>query len=151
VAPGLVWEWTVNRGVGQAVADARVAYPGDDYVDIVGVDSYVMWPAATSEAGWRQQYAGVFGLRFWSDFAAGHGKRLSVPEWGVYPGPGGGGHDGGDNGFYIAKMETFFAGEGDRLAYEAYFNFDGAYYAGSLYGPTQNPIAAAAYHHAIAR
>jgi Glycosyl hydrolase family 26 len=145
VAPGLLWDWTVNRGTGQAVADARLAYPGDDYVDVVGVDSYDMWPAATDEAGWQQQYAGGYGLKFWSDFAAAHGKKLSVPEWGVYPGPGANGHDGGDNPFYIAKMKSFFAAEGSRLAYESYFNTDEAYYAGSLYGPTQNPIAAAKY------
>jgi hypothetical protein len=150
VAPNLVWDWTVNRGAGQSVADARLAYPGDAYVDVVGVDSYDMWPGATNEAAWQQQYAGAYGLKFWSDFAAAHGKKLSVPEWGVYPGPGGGGADGGDNAFYVAKMEAFFRSQGSRLAYESYFNFDGAYYAGSLFGPMQNPDAAAEYHHLIA-
>jgi hypothetical protein len=48
-------------------------------------------------------------------------------------------------------MESFFAAEGDRLGYESYFNFDGSYYSGSLFGPTQNPVAAEAYRHAIAQ
>ncbi|TFV61219.1 UNVERIFIED_ORG: hypothetical protein E4P37_19165 [Bacillus sp. AZ43] len=144
-APELRWDWTVNRGAGQSVRDARDAYPGDAYVDVVGVDSYDMYPGVRSEADWNQHYAGEFGLRFWADFAEQHGKPLSVPEWGVYPGTMHAGNNGGDNSLYIRKMVEFFRSMGPDLAYEAYFNDKGNYYAGSLWGPTRVPQAAAAY------
>ena len=144
-APALIWDWNVNRGKGASVEDARKAYPGDAYVDIVGIDSYDMWPGVTSEADWARQYSGPYGLKFWSDFATDHGKKISVGEWGVYPGPSSGGSSGGDNAFYITKMRGFFKSEGSHLAYESYFNESASYIAGSLFGPTQNPIAAAKY------
>jgi hypothetical protein len=145
VAPSLVWDWNVNRGRGASVLDASDAYPGDSYVDIVGIDSYDMWPGVTSEAAWQQQYVGAYGLKFWVDFAKAHGKKVSVPEWGCYPGTAQAGHNGGDNPFYIQKMQAFFKSLGSQLAYESYFNEDASYYAGSLFGPDQNPAAAAKY------
>lgn len=144
-APKLRWDWTVNRGEGAAVPDPRKAYPGDAYVDIIGVDAYDAWPGASSESAWQVQYAGAYGLKFWVDFAAAHGKPFSVPEWGVYPGTGFRGHNGGDNGFYVRKMTEFFRANAARLAYEAYFDESAAYYAGAIFDPVQNPRASAAY------
>jgi hypothetical protein len=141
-APNLRWDWNVNRGPSQLNIDSRDAYPGDAYVDIVGVDSYDGWPGAVNEATWSEHYNGAFGLKFWSDFARQHGKKLSIPEWGVYPGTAWAGHNGGDNPFYIAKMFGFFKEQKDNLAYEAYFNEPHAYYAGAL---NLNPKAAAEY------
>jgi hypothetical protein len=144
-APALLWDWNVNRGKGASVEDARKAYPGDAYVDIVGIDSYDMWPGVTTEAAWARQLSGPYGLKFWSDFATAHGKKVSVGEWGVYPGPASGGSSGGDNAFYITKMQGFFRSLGSHLAYESYFNESADYIAGSIFGPTQNPVAAARY------
>ncbi|MFI7587993.1 glycoside hydrolase family 26 protein [Spongisporangium articulatum] len=145
VAPGLRWDWSVNRGAGQSVSDARKAWPGSRYVDVVGVDSYDVWPGATSASAWNQQLNGAYGLNFWLRFAKAHGKKLSVPEWGVYPGTSHAGHNGGDNPYYIAKMTRFFRANAKYIAYEAYFNESASYYAGSLWGPVQNPRAARAY------
>ncbi len=150
VAPALRWDWNVNRGRGQSVVDARLAYPGDAYVDIVGVDSYDMWPGAKDEASWQEQYAGEYGLKFWADFAAQHGKPLSVAEWGNYPGPASAGQNGGDNPFYIAKMMEFFRSQGKNLAYEAYFNENAEYFAGAIFAPAQVPAAAAQYRASLA-
>jgi len=144
-APELRWDWNVNRGRGQSVTDARAAYPGDAYVDIVGIDSYDMWPGVTDERSWEQHADGEFGLNFWVDFAREHGKKISIPEWGVYPGTGQAGANGGDNPFYVTKMHEFFRSLGDDLAYESYFNEDQSYYAGSLFGPNQNPAASDKY------
>jgi hypothetical protein len=144
-APALRWDWTTNRGAGQSLSDPTRAYPGDAFVDIIGVDSYDGWPGATTEATWQQHYAGAYGLKFWSDFAKSRSKKLSVPEWGVFPGTAWAGNNGGDNPFYIAKMVDFFRSQGSSLAYEAYFNESAPYYAGSLYGPVQAPRASAEY------
>jgi hypothetical protein len=145
-APALRWDWNPNRGEGGSiVVDARKAYPGDGFVDFVGVDSYDMYPGVKTEADWDKVYSGAYGLKFWSDFARDHGKKLSVPEWAIYPGSASQGHNGGDNPFYIAKMHSFFKSEGSHLAYESYFNESAPYVAASLFGPEQNPIAAAKY------
>ncbi len=146
VAPDLFWDWTVNRGAGQSVADARLAYPGDEYVDFVGLDSYDAWPGATGDANWEQQYAGQYGLKFWADFAKEHGKKFSVPEWGLFNGTSAVGNSGGDNAFYIQKMEEFFKAEGSDLAYESYFNDHAEYYGGGIFAPIQNPNGSARYH-----
>jgi hypothetical protein len=144
-APAMKFDWTVNRGVSAGLADATQAYPGDDYVDIVGIDSYDSYPGAKSQETWEEQYSGNYGLKFWADFAAQHGKKLSVPEWGLYPGTAHAGNNGGDNAFYVGKMVDFFKSEGANLAYEAYFNEDASYYAGAIFNPVQNPSGANAY------
>jgi hypothetical protein len=145
VAPKLLWDWNVNRGVSAGLADAAQAYPGDAYVDIVGIDSYDSYPGVTSESAWQTQYSGPMGLKHWVDFAKAHGKKTSIPEWGVYPGTAHAGHNGGDNPFYISKMKAFFESLGSQLVYESYFNDNGSYYAGSIFEPNQNPLAAAKY------
>jgi len=124
-APGLRWDWTVNRGSSEGVmTDPRKAWPGKKYVDIVGIDTYDGWPPVLGRAGWDAQYASAYGLKFWADFARSKGKRLSVPEWGLFRGSAWAGHSGGDNPYYIRKMFGFFREQRGNLAYEAYFNDD---------------------------
>lgn len=121
-APRLRWDWNPNRGPAQT--HALEAYPGDAYVDIIGVDTYDHWPPATDEASWNAQATnGGLGLFNYRDFARRHGKRLSVPEWGVSHWSGAGG---GDNPFYVRKMAEFFRSNADLLAYETYHESDGA-------------------------
>jgi hypothetical protein len=131
-APQLRWDWTVNRGVGDVLTDATKAWPGVKYVDFVGIDSYDGYPAVKNLATWNTQYAGKGGFKFWAAFAKRKGKRLSVPEWGLYPGTAWAGHGGGDNPYYIMKMFGFFRSQGKNLAYEAYFNDPAPAHAGAL-------------------
>jgi hypothetical protein len=145
-APALRWDWNTNRGPSQLGIDSRNAYPGDAYVDIVGVDSYDGWPGVKSEADWNEHLNGSYGLKFWADFARQHGKQFSVPEWGVYPGTAWAGHNGGDNPYYVAQMFGFFRKHAKELAYEAYFNEPASYYAGAL---SMNPRAAREYRKQI--
>ncbi len=145
VAPELRWSWDVFRGPGRSVRDAREAYPGDAYVDVVGISDYDGFPAVTNEASWQRHYAGDFGLRFWADFAAQRGKAFAVPEWGIYPGTGWEGNNGGDNAYYMEKMAGFFGEVGPNLAYEAYFNQSAEFIAGEIHGSDRNPEAKAMY------
>src|SRR3954466_12894092 len=85
-----------------------------------------MWPAVKTEADGTTQHRGPSRLRFWADFAAAHGKQISVPEWGVVSGTLGAGHNGGDNPLYVDHMVDFFRSLGPALAYEAYFNAPGS-------------------------
>jgi hypothetical protein len=70
-------------------------YPGDDVVDIVGMDSYDQAPGR-SFADFVGQ---PFGLQAQVDFAAAHGKPVSYPEWGLY--------DYGDNPGYLRAMYSW--------------------------------------------
>jgi len=141
-APGLLWDWCVNRGVSSVGIDPRKAYPGDGYVDIVGVDSFDGYPPATTPAGWKEQAQSKYGLQFWADFARRHRKGFSVPEWAVYSGKEWGRNGGGDNPAYIARMFAFFRRNADVLTYETYFNEPDAYQHGAL---EVNPRAAREY------
>ena len=141
-APGLQWDWNVNRGVSGGLADPTQAYPGDAYVTTIGVDSYDMWPAATTAAGWNTQLNGKQGLNYWLSFAKAHGKKFSVPEWGNVTT---GGSNGGDDPAYVNYMRGFFQANAASIAWEA--NFQGfTNGVGTIYGTgTIVPKAAAAY------
>jgi hypothetical protein len=145
-APALRWDWTVNRGPGDALADPTKAWPGQKYVDFVGIDSYDGWPPVTNRTNWNIQYAGPGGLKYWAAFAKRKGKRLSVPEWGLYPGTAWAGHNGGDNPLYISKMFGFFRSLGSQLAYETYFNDPAPAHASAL---NLNPKGSAEYKRQI--
>jgi hypothetical protein len=116
-------------------------YPGDDVVDVVGVDAYD-WAAngitdSESFARWRDL---PHGISAWLSFARAHHKLFAVPEWGVV----GGDHGQGDNPAYIEGMYKFFRQNRGDLAYEAYFN-QKASLANSLIDPVQMPASSATY------
>jgi hypothetical protein len=100
-------------------------YPGDEYVDIIGVLYYDWWPASPTEASWninlveRDRLGGPKGLQTWLDFAQQRGKPLSLPEWGLGKH---GTQDPFDNPLFIQKMFDFFRNNAGSLAYESYFN-----------------------------
>ena len=139
-APGLRWNWNVNRGVTSGLADPTQAYPGNAYVNMIGVDSYDMWPTARTAAGWRVQLNGVQGLNYWLAFAEAHGKPFSVPEWGNVTT---GSSAGGDSPQYVRDMRGFFEANASHLAYES--TFQGTTVGGNYGVGTSVPNAAAAY------
>ncbi|MGW3356390.1 glycoside hydrolase family 26 protein [Streptomyces bungoensis] len=67
-------------------------YPGDDVVDIVGMDSYDQ-PEGVS---FDEQVSEPYGLQAQVDFARAHGKPFSYPEWGLFRN--------GDNRSYMLRM-----------------------------------------------
>ncbi|WP_336502393.1 glycoside hydrolase family 26 protein [Candidatus Frankia alpina] len=72
-------DWALNAHSGGAWS----VYPGDQYLDIIGVDSYDQWPASTTDAAFATQRAEATGLCSVIAFARQHGKQFSVPEWGL--------------------------------------------------------------------
>ncbi len=136
-APRLRWDWNVNRGISSALADPARAYPGNRYVSMIGIDSYVWWPAV-SAGGWYQQLDGTQGLNYWLAFAKAHGKRLSVPEWGSIRY---GETAGGDDPRYVEDMRAFFAANARYVAFETIFQ--GA--VGNYESGHSMPAAARAY------
>ena len=125
-----------------------LAYPGDDVVDIVGIDCY-QFRGEGSPDGNFSRYLRSGGSRGpmlddVADFARQHGKGLGVFEWGIH------GTDGyGDRPDFIEGMWNWFVKNRDILTAESYFNEAGGYIKCSLYnsetGQIQNPKAAAKY------
>ncbi|EIV94506.1 beta-mannanase [Frankia sp. QA3] len=139
-------DWALNAHSGGAWS----VYPGDQYVDIIGIDTYDQWPASTTDAAFAKQCAEATGLCSVIAFARAHGKQFSVPEWGLVgrsdTGAGRAGQAGGDNPVYIRNMYQTFAANRDVLAYETYFNnSEAGNVHSSLVGPNENPSGAASY------
>ncbi|MEK7571045.1 MAG: glycosyl hydrolase [Patescibacteria group bacterium] len=120
-APNVLLDWTFNAHGSPFPASGNPfdAYPGDEYVDIIGIDSYDHYPPSHDQAAWDNQCNTNNGLCYVINFAREHGKLFSVAEWGVAVGSADGG---GDNPFYIEKMFETFMENRDILAYEAYYN-----------------------------
>ncbi|WP_231861348.1 MULTISPECIES: glycosyl hydrolase [Frankia] len=119
------------------------AYPGDEYVDYVGIDAYDHFPPSKDDATWNKQCEDVNGLCYVIRFAREHGKKVGVGEWGVASCSGDGG---GDNPFYIQKMFETFKAAGDVMGYDAYFSDPTpGNVCSTITNGGQNPKAAAEY------
>lgn len=119
------------------------AYPGDAYVNIIGVDAYDDWPPADASGGWQQQLNGPYGLNYWLSFAKQHGKKFSVPEWGLVADAEWGNESGYDDPGYIQDMYGFFVANSADIAFESYY--DSGDVGNSIYSPDQNSDGAAEY------
>ncbi|MFH8292641.1 glycoside hydrolase family 26 protein [Streptomyces sp. NPDC018059] len=84
------FDFTPNRG--RDAVPWTQCYPGDDVVDIIGMDSYDQ-PRGMS---FDEQVEEPFGLQDHVDFAAAHKKPISYPEWGLFRN--------GDNEEYMRRM-----------------------------------------------
>jgi hypothetical protein len=126
------------------VADGPVesAYPGDDVVDVIGLDVYNQsWPViADPAARWESLLHHRAGLIWHRDFAAAHRKPRSFPEWGT--GTRADGHGGGDDPDFIRNMLAWMR-SGGPVAYACYWNYRAPDYDAMLSGGTR-PRAAAA-------
>ena len=114
VSSGFRFDWNGTAGF---LAPQFSAYPGDAYVDIIGLDVYDRGISVTSRL--------LPYLREQRDFALAHGKQLSYPEWGLAGGGTQGGN--GDDPAFIRTMYDFMMSLADSratLAYHAYFNED---------------------------
>lgn len=113
------FEWCPNHG--RQAMDPTDAYPGDDVVDIIGMDVYAeTWDVSTRDPNARFRYFldQPFGLKWHRDFARERGKSMSYPEWGVGDKPGGGGV--GDDPAFIAGMADWF--EETKPLYQSYWD-----------------------------
>lgn len=119
-------DWTVCNGLqnGKPLNSFASFYPGDDVVDIIGIDIYdVKWQdsRATPQQRWDHIVSRPMGVNQLINFAQGHKKPISVPEWGLYK-PGDSFAGGGDNPFFIEKMVELM--NATKPVYQSYFNID---------------------------
>ncbi|MGH2943213.1 MAG: glycoside hydrolase family 26 protein [Solirubrobacteraceae bacterium] len=117
------FDWCANNGsswVNGQQLQAESAYPGDAYVDYIGLDVYDQsWgPNHASPAGrWSELYYQRNGLRWHRDFAAAHGKPMTFPEWGLANRADG--YGGGDAPYFIEQMYEWI--RTNNVAYHMYF------------------------------
>ena len=109
------FEWTGMNATWRA--HAPDAYPGDAYVDIIGLDIYYRSAGAISNDVWSRYEMNLEAHR---DFAIKRGKPVSYPEWG---------RAFDDTDRFIGLMHGWFAGlpasGPGSLEYQAYFNEPG--------------------------
>ncbi len=144
--PAILLDWTFTAHGSQVPTSGNPydAYPGNAYVDFIGIDSYDMAPASPTAAAFAAQCGGLNGMCKAIAFARANGKKLGVGEWGVASCTSSGG--GGDNPLYIQKMYATFMANQDVMGYEAYFDDpDAGNVCSSIVNGHQNPRAAAAY------
>jgi hypothetical protein len=110
-------------------------YPGNAYVDIMGLDLYdVGCDAPSSPITWSALASEPYGLTAIETFATAQGKPMSFPEWGLSTTPN------GDDPAYIAGMGAAVAN--GNFAFEAYF--DAGAQGMMILGPT-TPLSLVAF------
>ena len=121
--PGQAFRFDWSPVLGQGAVAPDRAYPGDAYVDYIGLDTYDQdWFPGWSDPvqRWQNLLTQPYGLRWHRDFAAAHGKPMTFPEWGLAARADG--HGGGDDPYFISSMHDWIAS--NPVAYANYFEFD---------------------------
>ncbi|MET7488917.1 glycosyl hydrolase [Streptomyces sp. NPDC005538] len=91
------FDFTPNRG--RDAIPWTDCYPGDRYVDVIGMDAYDS-PRGTP---FTEQLTESYGLLAQAAFARAHHKPLAYPEWGLY--------ENGDNPTYMRGMLSWMTGQ----------------------------------------
>ncbi|HMN38944.1 MAG TPA: glycosyl hydrolase [Hyphomicrobium sp.] len=113
VSPRFRFEWNVN--IGEVGMDPETAYPGDAFVDIIGMDFYwtTDWDPKEATAAFNYMVQRKWGLKWHQAFAATHGKPTAYSEWGVMA---------DDSASYIDHVQRWFADH--PVIYQTYWNSD---------------------------
>lgn len=140
-------EWCPN--IGTQRVNPELCYPGDDVVDVIGLDFYYR-PVGHGRvedgysdpldpiAAWNQMVAQQHGLQWHRDFALAHGKPVAFSEWGVML---------DTSSPYIERFAAWIASSPTPVIYHAYWDSD-ASYTGKLSGGRW-PAAGAVYRTAF--
>lgn len=143
-ASNIVFDYSLaaldDKGQGDPLT---VTYPGDAWVDVIGVDIYDSWSVTTNPT--TPAYAPTMQRAY--DFAGAHGKWMSLDEWGLHH-TGSGDPEGGDNPNFINAMFNWIKAHKSGLAWEEYFQDDAQDNVNSsLFSPDRdsNPNSRVAY------
>ncbi|BEP13263.1 hypothetical protein acdb102_15740 [Acidothermaceae bacterium B102] len=136
------FDWNITLGY----ANPLPLYPGDAYVDIIGADVYdasysTSFASTNHTAAWNYYLTRSWGLNWLASYAAQHGKRISLPEWGVQWLCDG--HGGGDDPYFVQQMYAWI--DAHDVAYEAYYNHDPDSCNNSALNDGRFPQSSAAY------
>lgn len=140
--------WNPAQGE-QQIAPDRV-YPGDDVVDVIGLDIYNQSWRPQDESDPQGRWANLqkmpYGLDWVAGFARQHRKPLALPEWGTGTRPDG--HGWGDDPLFIANMARWISA--NNVAYHVYWDYNAGDFDGELSSGRQ-PLSAAAFRKAFGR
>jgi beta-mannanase len=105
------FEWNVS--VGDYGASPEEAYPGDDVVDIIGMDFYhnLKWNDPDPLKAWDYMVNRRFGLAWHQDFAIKHQKPTAYSEWGI---------SSNDSAPFIEKAKAWF--DSHNVLYQIYWD-----------------------------
>lgn len=131
-----LFDWNVNACTGNY--PYQNFYPGNQFVDIIGLDLYdVGCETPTTRLTFAQLASEPLGLNRFEAFAAAHGKPMSLPEWGLSTIPA------GDDPAYIAGIGSTFTNE--DFAFESYFDGAGGSNSKAMALGTGTPLSDAAF------
>ena len=139
------FEWAPNHG--RHAIDPTTVYPGDDYVDVIGMDVYdQIWNDGMRDpvVRWNYYRDQPFGLSWHVNFAKAHGKPIAYGEWGIGTMPDG--HGSGDDPHFVTKMAEWFALV--QPLYQSYWDDTDPIYDAKI-STGQFPLSAAAYQNAF--
>jgi hypothetical protein len=104
------FEWNINHTWNGP--DPMKAYPGDSYVDVMGMDVYwnVSQQGSNAQVAWDHIRNAPRGLDWFEKQADAHGKPTAYSEWGV---------DSNEASF-IKNMDAWF--ESHDVVYQSYWN-----------------------------
>lgn len=79
----IAWDFNPAGRTDNTALDPFSAYPGDAYVDFIGIEHFDRYPTALDEAAWDAKCNAPTGLCSVIAFTRAHGKRLALSEWGL--------------------------------------------------------------------
>jgi hypothetical protein len=135
----MVW----NPGLGRLQIAPDKVYPGDDVVDVIGVDFYnrMANPADTDpEKRWQRYLTQPYGLNWLADFAALHHKPIAIPEWGTGTTKDGLGP--GDDPIFVEHMARWI--KDHDVLFQGYWDFEDPDYNSAL-STGQYPLSGAVF------
>lgn len=147
--PGNRFRFDWNPTIGTTKIDPERVYPGDDVVDIIGLDIYNQsWHPQRHDPAvrWDEKVNGAHGLRWHRDFAKAHNKPRSFPEWGT--GTRKDGHGFGDDPGFIKNMHEWVTAS--DVVYHGYWDFRAPDFHAEL-STGQFPAAAAQFKQLFAK
>jgi hypothetical protein len=113
--------WNPDAGAfTQSGYSVAAAYPGNAYVDVIGLDAYDQsWATPQTQANaWTSTTLPT--LTAAQRFASSQGKPLAFSEWGLAIRSDG--HGLGDDPSFINQMVAWMENSANNVAYESYFN-----------------------------
>ena len=129
--PGQQFKIVWNPSVAAGVASPDSLWPGDDVVDLVGIDFYNQsWRPQDTDpvVRWQGYRTAIYGLDWAASFAAAHNKRIVVPEWATGTRPDG--HGIGDDPTFIHNMAAWM--RQNNVLYHGYWDFTASDYDGTM-------------------
>jgi hypothetical protein len=141
--PGEHFEFVWNPDASaftQAGYNVALAYPGNAYVNVIGLDAYdESWlnPLTPTNA-WDNTTLPALSAAH--AFAAAHGLPLAICEWGIAFLANG--HGLGDDPLYVNNFSAWMQNPSNAVVYESYFNYDGTSDSILDGGATPNSLAA---------